>query len=93
MCALLPSLQCLDLESRCSGLRPRPRRDFGVTRPRRDRDEMETLKNVSRNVSMSRDTLLLSILSAMFLVASAKRHFRFPVTSIIVNAANTSVLI
>ena len=35
---------------------PRPRRGIGVARPRRDRDETETLKNVSRDVPRDRDT-------------------------------------
>ena len=52
----LPTLlQYLDLDSKHSGPRQRPRpgrrRDFGVTRPRRNRDKTETLKNVSRDMS------------------------------------------
>ena len=31
---------------------PRPRRDIGIARPRRDRDETETLKNVSRDIQL-----------------------------------------
>ena len=37
---------------------PRPRRDIGIARPRRDRDETETLKNVSRDRDTSRDIQL-----------------------------------
>ena len=36
---------------------PRPRRGIGIARPRRDRDETETLQNVSRD----RDTLAILV--------------------------------
>ena len=49
---LVTSLQCLKLDLRRSNPRPRPRRDFGVTKPRLRKTCLETCLEVSTSVNI-----------------------------------------